>query len=287
MIRFTKMQGACNDFVVINNTEENISAERLPELAIELCRRRVSVGADGVLIIQEPSKLTESGNLQKPADVKMTIYNADGSRSEMCGNGARCVAKYCFDRGICSCAGYVTIESDAGPVNAWKAGTGIFRLEMNPTSRVERDVCLTVDGKKIVCTYVELGNPGLPHLVTEYNLKTACESSLWTLGNRLRNHPELEKGANVNFIHKLDEDSIQIKTYERGVEDFTYACGTGACAAVAALMYKGESSGRSVRVRSAGGLLVVDGEFEENDRIRLFLTGEAVTVYEGVISWNM
>lgn len=274
-MKFTKMQGTCNDFIVINNEEEKISAERMPELTSFLCQRRVSVGADGMMFI---SKAT------KDADVKMNFYNADGSRGEMCGNGVRCAAKYSYDNGLYSDSRELRIETDAGTVKVWPVGSQHYRVRLNPITKVEPDITLELEDRSVKGWYIELGNPGLPHFVLFYDgLRNEKESALWHLGRQIRQHSTLKRGANVNFVQITGWNSAFIKTFERGVEDFTYACGTGAGAVAAVLSMKGIMSGRCIEICSAGGTLKVDPVEKDGVIKDLFLTGEAVTVYEGEI----
>lgn len=269
-MKFTKMQGAGNDFIIINNMDGKIDRAAYSELAARLCPRHVSVGADGLMVV-EPA--------EQGGDFKMMFYNADGMQGEMCGNGARCIAKYGYENGL---AGEeMTIETTAGFVRAWRKSKMEYRLRLNDVTTLQNGLKLDVQGKTYTCAYVELGNPGLPHLVVEMpGLRGMQKKDLFDLGLALREHPALLKGANVNFYEIVGKDSIFERTFERGVEDFTYACGTGTGSVVSVLTKKGLVTGNNVEVSMEGGVLhidvVCDGDFIKD----LYLTGPATIIYE-------
>ncbi|MBR5315147.1 MAG: diaminopimelate epimerase, partial [Firmicutes bacterium] len=221
-MKFTKMQGAGNDFVIINNMDGKIDRSEYSGLAARLCPRHVAVGADGFMAV-EPA--------EQGGDFKMMFYNSDGMQGEMCGNGARCIAKYGYEKGL---AGEeMTIETTAGFVKAWRKDQMEYRIRVNDPTLMQCGMKLDACGETWTCAYVEIGNPGLPHLVLEITgLKHYPEAKLWKLGKALREHPSLPKGANVNFYEITGKDEIFERTFERGVEDFTYACGTGTASVV-------------------------------------------------------
>jgi diaminopimelate epimerase len=270
-MKFTKMQGAGNDFIVINNMEAGLSEEQLADLARQLCPRRLAVGADGLMA---------TDRAEKDGDFRMLFFNADGSIGEMCGNGARCIAKYGYDHGL---AGEeMTIETTAGPVYASRLGENAYRVRLNDVTKMELDLELDAMGETWKCDYVELGNPPLPHLAVNYpGLKKAETDRLRTLGRALRNNKTLPKGANVNFYDMTEDGRVYERTYERGVEDFTYACGTGTASVAAVLTRRGLADGRGVQISMAGGTLTVDVTTEQEHITGLYLSGPAVTVYEG------
>ncbi|MBR3755562.1 MAG: diaminopimelate epimerase [Firmicutes bacterium] len=269
-MRFTKMQGAGNDFIIINNIDGQIDRTAYSRIAATLCPRHTSVGADGLMVI-EPA--------EQGGDFGMMFYNADGMQGEMCGNGARCIAKYGFENGLAG--GEMTIETTAGLVKAWRISPSEYRLRLNDVTVLQDGLKLEALGKTYTCTYVELGNPGLPHLVVEMpGLRDMAKKDLFNLGLALRSHPTLPKGANVNFYDLTGEDRIFERTFERGVEDFTYACGTGTGSVVSVLTLQGKVSGRNVEVSMEGGILHID-IVREGDTIEdIYLTGPAITVYE-------
>lgn len=270
-MQFTKMQGAGNDFIVVSDWDGKICETSMETLAESLCRRRMSVGADGMMFVRKP---------QAGGDFRMEFFNSDGSRGEMCGNGARCIAKYGFEKGL---AGEeMVIETTAGPVRAWRLSAEGYRIRLNDVTRMELAMDIEVWGKTWDCAYVELGDPGLPHLAVEYpELRSADEEELRRLGAALRNAPSLPKGANVNFYELTGPNSLWERTYERGVEDFTYACGTGTGSVVAVLTEKGVVSGQHTEVSMTGGTLHVDVVRTEGHIRGLYLSGPAVIVYEG------
>ncbi|BCK85577.1 diaminopimelate epimerase [Dysosmobacter sp. NSJ-60] len=273
-MRFWKMNGAGNDFVVLNNLEEHLPAECLPQAARTLCQRHLSIGADGLMVVDAP---TQGG------DYKMLFFNSDGSVGEMCGNGARCICRYGYELGL---AGETqTVETTAGIVTGRRITQRLYRVRLNDPTTVKLDAPVEVDGIRHPCSYVELGNPGLPHAVVPYpNLRDADESQLRELGRKLRWHPAFPKGANVNFYEILGDDLLYERTFERGVEDFTYACGTGTGSVVAVLTLLGRVTGRNVRVDMKGGTLTIDVEHAGSQVTGLYLTGPTNVVCKGEVT---
>ena len=273
-MRFWKMNGAGNDFVVLNNLEEHLPAECLPQAARTLCQRHLSIGADGLMVVDAP---TQGG------DYKMLFFNSDGSVGEMCGNGARCICRYGYELGL---AGETqTVETTAGIVTGRRITQRLYRVRLNDPTTVKLDAPVEVDGIRLPCSYVELGNPGLPHAVVPYpNLRDADESQLRELGRKLRWHPAFPKGANVNFYEILGDDLLYERTFERGVEDFTYACGTGTGSVVAVLTLLGRVTGRNVRVDMKGGTLTIDVEHAGSQVTGLYLTGPTNVVCKGEVT---
>lgn len=273
-MQFWKMNGAGNDFIVLNNLEERLPTEAFSELARTLCERHLSIGADGLMVVDAP---TQGG------DYKMLFYNADGSVGEMCGNGARCICRYGYETGL---AGETqTVETMAGIVTGKRIDKRRYRIRLNDPSTVQLEHPIEVDGVRYSCAYVELGNPGLPHAVVPYRgLRDAEESELRELGRAMRHHPSFPKGANVNFYELTGEDAVYERTFERGVEDFTYACGTGTGSVAAVLTLQGKVSGFGVRVDMTGGQLIVDVEREGSGIRSLYLTGPTNIVCKGEIT---
>ena len=200
----------------------------------------------------------------------------------MCGNGARCICRYGFEHGY---AGSVQrVETTAGLVTGWRIADDQYRIRLNTPAALELQKPLDVDGRTYRCSYVELGDPGIPHLAVQTpDLAGQDEAALRQLGRKLRSHPALPKGANVNFYELTGPDTVLEKTYERGVEDFTLACGTGTGAVVTVLTLLGKVSGRNVRVRMDGGELAVDAEAHDGRIENLYLTGPAALVCVGEI----
>lgn len=261
------MNGAGNDFIIVDNRTLWASPQRLGRIAAVLCRRRFSVGADGLMAV-EPA--------QAGGDFKMRFFNADGSVGEMCGNGARCICRYGYELGL---AGETQlVETTAGLVTGRRLGPDCYRVRLNAPSILEdcRETALGRAG------YVELGNPGLPHsLFRVPGLAERTLEELRPIGFGLRHDPAYPKGANANLYDLLGPDHLVIRTFERGVEDFTLACGTGTGSLVALLTCQGLVSGKNVRVENLGGTLTVDVSCRGGRVEELFLTGPAQISYRG------
>lgn len=270
-MRFTKMNGAGNDFILVENLHGELTQQQLSKLARTLCDRRMSIGADGLMAIV-PAKAD--------ADFGMLFFNCDGTLGEMCGNGARCICRYGYETGL---AGETqTIETTAGLVTGTRIDAKNYRIRLPDPVNLQY-LALDVDGKKVGCMYLELGNPGIPHAVVQYpGLREADEQALFEFGRKLRYHPAFPKGANVNFLEKTGENRFYERTWERGVEDFTYACGTGTGASVYALAEK-RRCGDHAEVEVKGGLLIVDIVREGKKCKDLLLTGPASMVCAGEI----
>ena len=272
-MQFWKMNGAGNDFIILNKIQEGLPAEAFPVLARTLCTPHRSLGADGFMVV-EPA--------QGEGDFRMRFYNSDGSVGEMCGNGARCICRYGYETGL---AGPTQrVETTAGLVIGERISQRAYRVRLNDPTTLSLHEALEAEGAVWPCAYVELGNPGLPHAVVPYpGLAGADPQALFRLGRALRNHPRFPKGANVNFYEVTGPDQVLEKTYERGVEDFTLACGTGTGSVVTVLTLLGQVSGQGVQVTMAGGVLTVDVERQGDQVTGLYLTGPTNLVAKGEI----
>ena len=269
---FYKMQGAGNDFIIINNMKLNIPVDKLPSIAKKLCQRKMSIGADGFMVVDYP---------EVESDFKMRFYNRDGSIGEMCGNGARCISRYAYVNNI---AGKNMIfETGAGIVESEVMEDRMVKVLLNKPELIKLDNDIEIDGTRYECSYIELGNPGLPHAVVKYDLQHADESKLRELGKKIRHYEGFPKGANVNFFEVLNKNSALIKTYERGVEDFTLACGTGSASAAVALLLKGYMDGSRAKIISDGGELFVEVERTDNRIDELWLIGSTNIVAIGEV----
>ncbi len=268
-IAFEKMNGTGNDFIVIDNRDSVVFREDHREFARKVCRRMFSVGADGLILIEESSK----------ADFSWKFYNADGSVAEMCGNGARCVARFAFRHNIAGAK--MKFETTAGVIEAEiLEDEEIVRLEMTRPFDFRLGLSMSLDGEEYEVAFV---NTGVPHAVI-FVEKDDPPVKKW--GRKVRFHEFFEpKGTNANFVRVLDDGRLLVRTYERGVEDETMACGTGAvAAALFATMQKGMDTPLEV-VTSGGERLTVlfdllDGPVAEN----VFLQGAARCVYEGQLT---
>lgn len=269
---FYKMQGAGNDFIIINNMKLNIPVYKLPSIAKKLCQRKLSIGADGFMVVDYP---------EGDADFKMRFYNRDGSEGEMCGNGARCISRYAYVNNLAGKK--MTFETGAGIIHSEVIEGRLVKVLLNKPEVIKLDNDIEIDGIKYECSYIELGNPGLPHAVVKYNLQHADESKLREAGKKIRYYEGFSKGANVNFFEVTDKNSALVKTYERGVEDFTLACGTGSASTAVALMLKGYLTGDRAKIAVDGGELFVEVERTNNNVDKLWLIGTTNIVAIGEV----
>ena len=272
-VRFTKMNGAGNDFIILNNMEERIDFSLFPAIARTLCHRRLSIGADGLMVVE---KGLQGG------DYRMLFYNSDGSAGEMCGNGARCICRYGYETGL---AGETQrVETPSGLVAGRRIDRRNYRIRLTDPSVIRLDYPLEAQGRPVPCAYVELGTPGLPHAAVPCpGLSGKKPEELRELGRSLRWSPAFPKGANVNFYELTGPDRVTELTYERGVEDFTMACGTGTGATVLVLTLQGKVSGEDVRVSVPGGELRVTVDRDCETVKALWLTGPTNMVCSGLI----
>ena len=273
-MRFWKMQGLGNDYIVIDNREQKISDDQASRLAEKLCERRFSVGADGLLLISN----------SKATDVKMRIYNADGSEAEMCGNGIRCFAKYCYENFIVTKRKF-SVETLSGAKCVWltvkddevktvKVDMGAPSWERASIPMLGKGACinenLEVDREIFKVTCLSIGNP---HCVTFVDNLDGFPVDC--VGPIIENHKAFPKRTNAIFVQILNFSELKVRVWERGCGE-TLACGTGTCAAVATANKLGKV-GKNVTVHLLGGDLQVEvGQ-------RLFLSGAAERVYEGTL----
>jgi len=271
-INFIKLQENGSDFIVIDEWEHVIIPDDMKgQFAALYCDRRFGIGADGVLFLAKPTK---------KADVRMRVFQPDESETEICGNGIRCLAKYAYDMGYVkeNC----TVQTEAGElaVIVRYADEDFTATISMPGPKFERkDIPATGDGEyheQIGGFDVYAVNTGVPHAVI---LVDAVDSiDLAAVAPQIRNHPTFLYGANVNFIQKTGEDSIRVRTFERGMEDETLSCGTGATASAAVEHHLGYMKG-PVQVETKGGPLTI--HFDPDGVVRM--EGPAVAVFSGVI----
>ena len=268
-MRFTKMHGIGNDFILVDAIHNSIGNPA--ELARRMCKRRFSVGADGLILICESPK----------ADVRMRIFNSDGSEPEMCGNGIRCAAKYVYDRGICrrtrmridTLAGVKEILLDGAGENCMVTvdmGAPEFEAARIPVSAPENRVTVELGGRSVSFFCVSMGNP---HAVT-FDLFPE-EEDFRRFGAQMERHPLFPARANIEFCRLEGPEDVRVKVWERG-DGPTLACGTGSCAVLAAGVSLGHLR-RCARVHLPGGTLVDSWR----DDGHILMTGPAQTSYEG------
>lgn len=266
------MHGAGNSFVLIENRDGELRGINPDKLAMRLCGKS-GFNADGLIIVV-PAKNDE--------DFGMLFYNADGSQGEMCGNGARCLARYGVEHGLSDNPDCIRIATTAGMVTARRITKEQYEVRLNDPSVIDLHRIVILKGKEYDCAYVELGDPGIPHAVVE---RTAEEmedlSRLREEGRALRHSEAFPKGANVTFFHVMGDDTVNAITFERGVEDFTLACGTGCGATAVTLLLRRRISANPVKIAMPGGELSVSVGTAENEVHDILLQGPTAMMEEG------
>ena len=250
------MSGAGNDFMVVDARGKEYDFSKM---ALDLC---ALTGADGFMAVDNADG----------ADFRLHFYNSDGSRGEMCGNGSRCICRFAWENGIAGET--MTILTDAGPVPGWRLSENMYRVKLNNPSVIDLK-------RRPDAAYVELGDPGVPHSVTEVpGLEYSMKNQLRPMAQALRHAPEFPKGANANLYCWLSDSIIRVLTFERGVEDYTLACGTGSGSVAAALWTKGTAPDGRLEIQNPGGTLYVTVEGDQGKISQLLLEGPAEVVKE-------
>lgn len=277
-MKFTKMQGCGNDYVYINGFTEKIPPEKKTEIVQKISDRHFGIGSDGAIFI----------NPAKEADFEMEMYNADGSRSEMCGNGIRCVGKYVYDYGLTDktrfsvvSAGkvkYLTLTVEDGKATEVRVNMGspVLNPAEIPVIADGETVIrqpITVLNKEYEMTCVSMGNP---HAVVFVDDTAAFPVN--EIGPYFEKHEKFPNRTNTEFVQIVDKNHIKMRVYERGTGE-TLACGTGCCASVVACVLNGLTDS-NVYVEVLGGVIQIEWNREEN---QIYMTGPAVTVFEGEI----
>lgn len=277
-MKFTKMHGCGNDYIYVNGAKEKIAQEKKPELVRRLSDRHFGIGGDGVIFI----------NPSKEADFEMEMYNADGSRAEMCGNGIRCVGKYVYDKGLTDKTEisvisfgkikYLELHTDNGKVSTVRVNMGAPELSADKIPVVcEKETVIDedieVEGKNYKMTCVSMGNPHAVVFVEDVkNLE------IEQIGPFFENHERFPKRINTEFVQPVDRTRVKMRVWERGTGE-TLACGTGCCATAVACIVNGLTENK-VNVELLGGELLIEWNREEN---LVFMTGPAQTVFEGEV----
>ncbi len=257
-INFYKYQGTGNDFVIIDNREKEYPTLTASHIR-HMCDRRFGIGGDGLMILNE----------KQGYDFEMKYYNADGRESSMCGNGGRCMIKFAYELGIHKST-YHFLAAD-GDHEAEIDTDGIVSLKMQDVNHVSK-----FHGDFIL-------NTGSPHYIKM--VPDVMNTDVFKKGRDIRYSKEFEEeGINVNFVEQLqDEDKILVRTYERGVEDETWSCGTGVTAA-ALICYHNENGFNDVEVKTLGGTLTVEFDrIDDSHYSNIWLSGPAEKVFEGTI----
>lgn len=268
-MRCCKMHGAGNSFVVLENLRGELDAFDLSRLARSLCDRTRGLDTDGMMV------LVPGG---AEADFGMLFYNADGSMGEMCGNGLRCAARYGWEHALATDPENIRIRATAGTVRGRRMDRERYQVSLPRASVL--DLHRQAQGRD--CAYTELGDPGLPHAVLELPPEAFRDlDGLRRLGSALRHDPAFPRGANVSFVCPTGEDSVRALTFERGVEDFTPACGSGSGAIALCLLERGRLRGETVKVSMPGGLLEIGFVPTGEAFPDLLLTGPTALVWTG------
>ena len=252
------MNGAGNDFMVMDARGGHFDFEKL---SLELCKL---TNADGFMAVDHSAK----------ADFKLHFYNSDGSRGEMCGNGARCICRFAHDIGLAGDT--MVVETDAGLVPGARLSETQYRVRLNNPGVLDLH-------RKGGIAYVELGCPGVPHAVAEYDGDLWTDADcIWDHMRELRHDPAFPKGANVNFYQWMGENEVRVLTFERGVEDYTLACGTGCGSTAATLWSQGRLPGGKLLCHNRGGDLTVTITGENGTITAIDLEGptEVVKLHE-------
>ncbi len=275
-MKFTKMQGCGNDYVYINCFEEDVKNPN--ELAIKMSNRNFGVGSDGLILVM-PSNI---------ADCRMRMFNSDGSESEMCGNGIRCVGKFVHDKNIVK-KDVITVETLAGikTLQFFKdennmvldvkvnMGEPIFNPKDIPVisdEEIVKNLKLKAFDKEFIFTCVSIGNP---HAITF--VEDVDNFDVDKYGSILESDPAFPKRANIEFVEVIDNNNLKMRVFERGSGE-TFACGTGTCATVVASFLNNKCNRENVNVKLLGGTLNITWSEEDNN---VYMTGPARFVFEG------
>lgn len=284
-MKFTKMHGCGNDYIYVNGFAEHIDADRKPELVRRLSDRHFGIGGDGVIFI----------NPGKSAAFEMEMYNADGTRAQMCGNGIRCVAKYIYDHGLTDQTD-IAIESfgrvkyleltpgsdDKVSTVRVNMGEPVLRAAEIPVISDNEQVvseAIEVDGKVYEMTCVSMGNPHAVVFIDDADIK---DLDIEAVGPYFENHARFPERTNTEFVRIIDRNNVQMRVWERGTGE-TLACGTGCCATAVACVLN-ELTDTKVNVSVPGGEILC--EWDRQDNV-VYMTGPAATVFEGEIDEKM
>ena len=277
-IKFTKMHGCGNDYVYINGFTEHIPQEKKPDIVRYISDRHFGIGSDGAIFI----------NPAKEADFEMEMYNADGTRSEMCGNGMRCVGKYVYDYGLTDKTEFSVVS--AGKIKyltlTVEAGKAVqIRVNMGSPILTPSEIPVVADGDTVIkepiavldksyeMTCVSMGNPHAVVFVDD-----TASFPVNEIGPYFENHEKFPNRTNTEFVQIMDKNHIKMRVYERGTGE-TLACGTGCCASAVACVLNGLTD-TEVDVEVLGGVVHIEWDREEN---LIYMTGPATTVFDGEI----
>jgi len=263
-ILFYKMSGSGNDFIVIDNRQKILDADRLGDFVRRVCTRKMSAGADGLILIEPSSRV----------NFRWRFFNSDGSEAEMCGNGGRCAARFAVLKGIAPPK--LSFETLAGIIEAEVSGRQVKLQLVRPTG-LKLNLGVPIEGQTHQLHFI---NTGVPHAIKL--VEDASKVAVQELGKKIRFHPRFQPaGTNANFVQPMDRGHLKLRTYERGVEDETLACGTGAVASALIAAAKGLVDS-PVGVETTGGeVLNIHFQQKGDGFERVFLEGDTRLVYEG------
>lgn len=263
LIEFSKYSGCGNDFIIIDNRSNFFPADQ-PTRIQELCARRTGIGADGVILLENSLH----------SDFRMRIFNADGYEAEMCGNGLRCLMKFIRDQGVTT--EQCVVETYLRPLSA-RIANDLVTIDMGAPFDFRWNIPLSIEGNSYTVHHI---NTGVPHLI--YFTNTLKEFPLEALGPKFRHHPFFApQGANLNIVQLMPNGELCNRTFERGVEGETLACGTGCvAAAIAASLFYNLPAPIKVRPLSQETLLV-DFTIERDTIQNLTMTGPAIKIFSG------
>jgi len=263
-IDFYKMSGSGNDFIIVDNRKKILDKTDLANFVAQVCRRKLSVGADGFILLEDTDAV----------DFKWQYFNSDGSVAEMCGNGARCAARFAYINQITGTD--MSFETAAGIVHAQVIGD-MVKINMPDPADLKTDYALELQDDSMSVSSI---NTGVPHVVI--TMDNIDDAEVVQLGRKIRFHEEFAPaGTNVNFIHLREDGSVAIRTYERGVEDETLACGTGAIAAAIVTAHKAKIKSPVNVLTRSGEILKVYYQEQGGLFSDIYLEGDARIIYKG------
>jgi diaminopimelate epimerase len=266
LIEFYKMSGSGNDFILIDNRNGELTVSDLIDFVQTLCARKGSVGADGLIIIEKSTC----------ADFRWRFFNADGSEVEMCGNGGRCAARFAFLKGIAPAQ--MSFETVAGIIDATVSEETV-KLRLTEPTRLELHHDLKTDSGSLSVSSINTGVPHVVHFVDDLE-----GFDVFGVGRMIRYHEHYQPaGTNANFVRVLDGHTIAVRTYERGVEDETLACGTGSVAAALVSARKGLTSSPVEVIVQSGERVKIYFEETAAGYGNVYLEGGAKVVYQGLL----
>jgi diaminopimelate epimerase len=266
-INFSKLTAAGNDFILIDNRESIIAKEDCQSLAKKLCDRKYSIGADGLILLEKSAY----------KDFKMEYFNSDGSYASMCGNGGRSIAKFAYDLGIANLK--MVFETDAGVINAEILPEDRVKLDLYDPKDLEKDVKIEANGKEFDVDFI---NTGVPHAVIFVD--DIEKIDVLGYGRAVRRHKTFAPaGTNVNFVKVIKDNTILVRTYERGVEDETLACGTGITASGIISVLRGFAESSVKVIARSGDKLSVSLRILNDEISNVVLEGPALITFKGAV----